>query len=166
MLARRRREKLPSFAPPSLSLLRYYYPRFLFSRHFSLLRSDFSRHFYTQRTGAISKGRVSSCFLRRETPRILFRRVSFEQSSGNFFDHFVEWTSTVFCVPFFCLAEIFMEDYESWTRVNIFYLNISCGYFVLLCKRGEKLFSLEYAKAEYLFICLFIYLYSTLYVFC
>lgn len=35
------------------------------------------------------------------------------KSLGNFFHHFVEWTSTVFCVPFFCLAEIFMEDYES-----------------------------------------------------
>lgn len=38
---------------------------------------------------------------------ILFRRVSFEQSSGNFFDHFVEWTSTVFCVPFFLFGQDF-----------------------------------------------------------
>ena len=37
---------------------------------------------------------------------------------------------------------------------------------IVVQKGGEKLFSLEYAKAEYLFICLFIYLYSTLYVFC
>lgn len=82
---------------PLSSLLRYYTPCFLFSRHFSLLRfsrlfSPFLRTTSSNRCNLVPQ-RTFSSFLRRKY--ILFHR-----SLGNFFDRFVEWTSTIFLRKF------------------------------------------------------------------
>lgn len=66
-------------------------------------------------------------------------------------------------------AKNFTEDYESWT--HIFYLIILWIFRIVVEgeEEGKKkiVFSgIQEKRNIYLFVCLFIYLYSTLYVFC
>lgn len=84
------REKLPSFAPPpSCDII----PPVFYLADFSLLRfsrlfSPFLRTTSSNRCNLVPQ-RTFSSFLRR-------KYTLFHRSLGNFFDRFVEWTSTIF----------------------------------------------------------------------
>lgn len=139
------REKLPSFAPPpSCDIIP---PVFYLADTFAFrLFSPFLRATSSDRCNLVPQ-RTFSSFLRR-------KYVLFHRSLGNFFDRFVEWTSTIF------LRRI---SRKIMNRERIFSIWLFCGYFVLLLRgrrRGKKnCFLWNTGKTEYLFVCLFIYLF-------
>lgn len=140
------REKLPSFAPPPL--LRYYTPCFLFSRHFCVptFLAIFTRNVI---------GQVQS----RPSKNFFFLSSKEICSFSSFFGKFLRSFRRMDEYNFF--AKNFTEDYESWT--HIFYLIILWIFRIVVEgeEEGKKknCFLWNTGKTEYLFVCLFIYLF-------
>lgn len=149
------REKLPSFAPPpSCDII----PPVFYLADTSPFCVPTFLAIFTHNVIEQMQSRPSKNFFFLSSKEIY----SFSSFIGKFLRSFRRMDEYNF------FAKIFTKDYESWT--HIFYLNILWIFRIVVEGeegRGEIVFSgIQEKRNIYLFVCLFIYLYSTLYVFC